>query len=191
MAELSTEKQHLWIPYLTTYAQEHYAHARDHEHLRAQITTILVAGAFVFIGLGVEKDLEWWKILLPVFVLTMVNWRVVSMHNNRFKRHVEMGHYAMKQMRILSKDKEYKSGILGIVEPEEEQKKGEKEPANEKLWDPNVMGCETEKSYFTTFNIAPYETNEGMLQRKIKIGLGRTWVMISFIPLVTAIILLL
>ena len=39
---------------LIEYGNEHYAHARDHEHLRGQITAILSASAFILIGIAFD-----------------------------------------------------------------------------------------------------------------------------------------
>jgi hypothetical protein len=81
-------------------AEENYAHARDHEMLRAQITTILVSAAFVLIGLGLDK-LEGTKLVfiaLVVILIGALNLWIVCIHNNRFDRHVSIAREAKKQI---------------------------------------------------------------------------------------------
>ncbi len=108
------------LQYLTTITEEHYAHARDHEHLRAQITSILVAATFLLIGFAIEANVgSKAKVFISAAatVLSVINVLVVLMHNNRFKRHVDMGDDGMAK-------------ILGLVEgddsvslPETDRKK--------------------------------------------------------------------
>jgi Tryptophan-associated transmembrane protein (Trp_oprn_chp) len=77
---------------LIEYMNEHYAHARDHEALRAQITSILCAAAFVLIGLAISKDAPagWVRAVVGIVVIALggmniwINW----LHNNRFDAHV-------------------------------------------------------------------------------------------------------
>lgn len=86
---------------LILIAEENYAHARDHEHLRAQITSILVAGSFVLIGLlGQDNIDQHLKIAGCVICIIMgvLNFLIVLMHNNRFERHVDIARQARKQI---------------------------------------------------------------------------------------------
>jgi hypothetical protein len=56
---------------LIQYMNEHYAHARDHEALRGQITSILCAAAFVLIGLVLEKEVPG-RVLVAVGIVTII-----------------------------------------------------------------------------------------------------------------------
>ncbi|MEM7130451.1 MAG: hypothetical protein AAF702_29265 [Chloroflexota bacterium] len=86
---------------LTLTAEENYAHARDHEHLRAQITSILVAAGFILIALTFDKNLSITQLLfivLIVFVVSAVNLRLVQLHTNRFKMHVAVADQAQEKI---------------------------------------------------------------------------------------------
>ena len=64
---------------LTLTAEENYAHARDHEYLRAQITSILVAASFLLIGPVLGKDFSHHQlifVILIVFVVSALNLRL-------------------------------------------------------------------------------------------------------------------
>jgi hypothetical protein len=76
---------------LIEYMNEHYAHGRDHEHLRSEITTILCAAAFLLIGLVLEKSnngIIIGAVGAAVFVLGMLNFAINRIHQNRFRAHV-------------------------------------------------------------------------------------------------------
>lgn len=90
-------KIHAW----TITAEENYAHARDHEHLRAQITAILVAAAFVLIGLTIDKDVSSSTcvyVALFSILIGSLNIYLVKIHNNRFDRHVEIARNAKSKI---------------------------------------------------------------------------------------------
>ncbi|MBB6520034.1 hypothetical protein [Pseudoteredinibacter isoporae] len=104
------------LQFLIITAEENYAHARDHEYLRAQITSILVAAAFVLIGLAIGNEISN-EILIFISLLTisigLINLWLNKLHTNRFKRHVEIARKAKTRiffLRIPSKIK--KSGNL-------------------------------------------------------------------------------
>ena len=86
---------------LVLIAEENYAHARDHEHLRAQVTSTLVAAAFVLIGLAIGSNLHGAK-LVYVAVLSisigLLNVVLVLIHNNRFDRHVSIARDARRRI---------------------------------------------------------------------------------------------
>ena len=78
---------------LILIAEENYAHARDHEHLRAQVTAILVAAAFVLIGLAIGKDLDRRELRYVAalsILIGLLNVVLVVIHNNRFDLHVSI-----------------------------------------------------------------------------------------------------
>lgn len=86
---------------LNLIAQENYAHARDHEHLRAQITSILVAGSFVLTGLLGQDNIDLHlKVAGCIICILMgvLNFLIVLMHNNRFERHVDIARQARNQI---------------------------------------------------------------------------------------------
>lgn len=86
---------------LTITAEENYAHARDHEHLRAQITAILVAASFVLVGLAIDKEPGSSAVtfmIIAVAVLSLTNVSLVFMHNNRFERHVDIARQAKDEI---------------------------------------------------------------------------------------------
>lgn len=73
---------------LNSIAQENYAHARDHEHLSKRITSILVAGSFVLLGLLGQDNINQHLKITGCFVcilLGVLNFLIVLMHNNRFE----------------------------------------------------------------------------------------------------------
>jgi len=82
-------------------AEENYAHARDHENLRAQVTATLVAAAFILVGLAIDKGAVGSK-LIYVSVLSILigtlNVVVVAIHNNRFERHVSIARAAKRKI---------------------------------------------------------------------------------------------
>lgn len=85
---------------LLAYAEENYAHARDHEHLRAQVTSILSAGSTVLFGFGLERlGTSSQTALLTgavVAVLGLLNLRLNFLHNNRFEAHVAAANAALR-----------------------------------------------------------------------------------------------
>ena len=90
-------KIHAW----TITAEENYAHARDREHLRAQITAILVAAAFVLIGLTLDKDGSSSTCVYVAFSAMLIgslNIYLVKIHNNRLERHVEIARNAKSKI---------------------------------------------------------------------------------------------
>lgn len=84
-------------------AIENYAHARDHESLRAQVTAILVAAAFVLIGLALDKLSGTRLIYVSVaaIVIGSLNIWLVILHNNRFDRHVAIAREAKSQISVV------------------------------------------------------------------------------------------
>lgn len=85
-------------------AEENYAHARDHEHLRAQITAILVAAAFVLIGFAIDKkSTNSTLVYVGIFsiLIGVLNVYLVRIHNNRFNRHVEIARNAKSKIAVL------------------------------------------------------------------------------------------
>lgn len=87
------------IQALTLTAEENYAHARDHEHLRAQITSILVAASFVLTGLSLDKDVleinKYFAAALNV-AIGILNIHLITIHSNRFDLHVDVARQAKK-----------------------------------------------------------------------------------------------
>lgn len=82
-------------------AEENYAHARDHEHLRAQVTSILVAASFVLIGLALDNGAQANRLYfaaVAAIALSFLNIMVVVAHTNRFQRHVEIARSAKRQL---------------------------------------------------------------------------------------------
>lgn len=90
------------IQMLLAYANEHYAHARDHEHLRSQVTAILSAASMVLVGLGLEKlDASSPQIAvigLIVIGLGALNLRLNFLHKNRFDAHVAAARASMEAL---------------------------------------------------------------------------------------------
>lgn len=75
---------------LVQYMNEHYNHARTHESLRGQITSILCGAALAIIGFGLGKDASGIGMVglgLGAFCLGLLNYRVNKLHNNRFDAH--------------------------------------------------------------------------------------------------------
>ncbi len=82
-------------------AEENYAHARDHENLRAQVTATLVAAAFVLIGLAIDKVLVGPKLVFvagSAILIGLLNLMIVRIHNNRFDRHVSIARNARQRI---------------------------------------------------------------------------------------------
>lgn len=78
--------------FLIEYMTEHYAHARDHEHLLAQITSILSAASSVLIGLAVDgfpHTLVLGGMGLLVVLISVLNLRLNWLHRNRADAHME------------------------------------------------------------------------------------------------------
>ena len=70
-------------------AEENYGH----EHLRAQVTSILVAASFVLIGLALDKGAQVNRLYfaaVAAIALSILNTMVVVAHTYRFQRHVEI-----------------------------------------------------------------------------------------------------
>jgi len=85
-------------------AEENYAHARDHEHLRAQVTATLVAAAFVLVGLALDKGVVGAKLVyvaVLAILIGVLNILVVVIHNNRFERHVSIARNAKRKVTTL------------------------------------------------------------------------------------------
>ncbi|MBO9408816.1 hypothetical protein J7399_15375 [Shimia sp. R9_1] len=93
MAENRTEA-------LLAYANEHYAHARDHEHLRSQVTAILSAGSIVLLSVAIDKfrtdSLLTIIASIMVVLLGALNLRLNILHSNRFRAHVNAAQKALK-----------------------------------------------------------------------------------------------
>jgi hypothetical protein len=95
---------------LRLIAEENYAHARDHEQLRAQLTSTLVAAAFVLIGLVVGNQVHGPASIYAsalVMLLGLLNIALVVIHNNRFDMHVSIARTARAQLH----DVEIASGV--------------------------------------------------------------------------------
>ena len=88
------------IQALIITAEENYAHARDHEHLRAQVTAILVSAAFVLIGLAIDKleGLILYFVSALAIVIGLLNIRLIKLHTNRFDRHVDIARQAKAKL---------------------------------------------------------------------------------------------
>jgi hypothetical protein len=115
------EKTNAEMQVLALLAEEHYAHARDHEHLRAEVTTILVAAAFVLIGLAVDKSAcgaRLYYVALLSVLIGVLNLCVAAVHESRFKRHVKAAREARSQIAIvdirLEEDKFLDLGIAWL-----------------------------------------------------------------------------
>ena len=89
---------------LVITADENYAHARDHEHLRAQVTSILVAASFVLVGLALDnltaEKLIYMSCIL--ILLGILNILLVFTHTNRFKMHVDVARQAKSRLAEVS-----------------------------------------------------------------------------------------
>ena len=86
---------------LILIAEENYAHARDHENLRAQVTATLVAASFVLIGLTLDKELTGLRLTyvgLFSVLIGVLNVVLVLIHNNRFERHVSIARDARRKI---------------------------------------------------------------------------------------------
>jgi hypothetical protein len=82
-------------------AEENYAHARDHESLRAQVTATLVAAAFVLIGLAIDKGVVGPKLVFvagSAVLIGILNLMIVRIHNNRFDFHVSIARNARQRI---------------------------------------------------------------------------------------------
>jgi hypothetical protein len=82
-------------------AEENYAHARDHEHLRAQVTSTLVAAAFVLVGLALNANLSPAKlayVAAMTLLIGILNVVVVIIHDNRAERHISIARCAKHQI---------------------------------------------------------------------------------------------
>lgn len=88
------------IQALIITAEENYAHARDHEHLRAQVTAILVSAAFVLIGLAIDKlegPMLYFVSALAI-IIGLLNIELIKLHTNRFDRHVDIARQAKAKL---------------------------------------------------------------------------------------------
>jgi hypothetical protein len=81
-------------------AEENYAHARDHESLRAQVTSMLVAAAFVLIGLAIDnvEGVKRYYVAALVILIGVLNLLVIYIHDNRFDRHVSIARNAKSKI---------------------------------------------------------------------------------------------
>lgn len=96
-----TEPNQAKLEVLKLIAEENFAHARDHEMLRAQVTSTLVAAAFVAIGLAIDKNVTGQVLTfvgVGAIVIGLLNVIVVAVHNNRFDRHVSIARIARGQI---------------------------------------------------------------------------------------------
>jgi hypothetical protein len=113
---------------LVEYMNEHYAHARDHESLRAQITSILCAAAFVLIGLSIDKNADS-RVMIGVGIVAMalaaLNYRLNEIHKGRFDAHVGVAGGILKDM-----ENRLWRGSGGAIKPSEARKKFWKEGAS-------------------------------------------------------------
>lgn len=89
---------------LVITADENYAHARDHEHLRAQVTSILVAACFVLVGFALDKMTAENQIYMSciLILLGILNILLVFTHTNRFKMHVDIARQAKARLAEVS-----------------------------------------------------------------------------------------
>jgi len=86
---------------LVQYMNEHYNHARNHESLRGQITSILCGVAFVIIGFGLGKDVGGIAIVglgIAAFCLGLLNYQVNELHNNRFDAHAQAAGFIREEL---------------------------------------------------------------------------------------------
>ena len=94
---------------LGLYAEEHYAHARDHEYLRAEITAILAAAAFVVIGFATNLTGELRSVAAVLaIVISLLNTWLIWLHNNRFDMHVSIAQQARWRMTMLALGEDWK-----------------------------------------------------------------------------------
>lgn len=95
-----TDRPQAELEALIIIAEENYAHARDHEHLRAQVTSTLVGAAFILIGLGISKDGAGKVTFVAIFsiLIGLLNVMLVFIHNNRFDRHVSIARNARRMI---------------------------------------------------------------------------------------------
>lgn len=101
------ERKQETIAVLTLIAEENYAHARDHEQLRAQVTSMLVGAAFVSISVAIDKawnDSRLLYVAIAVILIGLLNVVVVVVHNNRFDRHVSVARIARTQISSVAID---------------------------------------------------------------------------------------
>ena len=78
--------------FLTIYLNEHYAHARDHENLRAQVSSILSASSIFLMGILSVRDAPARHILAAsglVCILSLLNLVMNWLHSNRAKAHID------------------------------------------------------------------------------------------------------
>jgi hypothetical protein len=116
---------------LALYAEEHYAHARDHEYLLAEITAILTAAALVVIGLAMNNNLtgDFLNVTaILAIIIGLLNAWLIWLHNNRFKMHVSIAQQARWRMTMLAlgedwKGREKPSEDPCDIEPEADKKK--------------------------------------------------------------------
>lgn len=88
------------IQALTIYATEHYGHARYHEYLRSQVTSILSASSIVLFGFAIEQ-LEKSPMIATfagavVLILGILNLVLNFLHSNRFRTHVSAAQAALR-----------------------------------------------------------------------------------------------
>lgn len=106
-----TEMSDRELAALQMIAEENYAHARDHENLRAQVTAILVAAAFVLVGLALDKGAIGVKLIFAAIfaiLIGVLNIVLVFIHNNRFDMHVSVAENARKKIADLHAPREVK-----------------------------------------------------------------------------------
>ena len=120
---------------LVLTAEENYAHARDHENLRAQVTSMLVAAGFVLIGLSLDKSVTGPKLQFAAVlsvVLSIVNVILVVIHGNRFDLHVQRARNAKARLLLVkSEEPESKPDDAG---PAEKKSKGVEKKGSLSFW---------------------------------------------------------
>lgn len=90
---------------LALYAEENYAHGRDHEHLRAQVTAILTAAGFVTVGLALGQDAAMAAreyTMVAATALSALNLWLIALHTNRFDWHVAKAREARRRMTLIA-----------------------------------------------------------------------------------------
>jgi hypothetical protein len=118
---------------LLAYMNEHYAHARDHEDLRGQITSILCAAAFVLIGFagtGTGKPVVLLAAGLIAAALGLLNLQLNGLHESRFDSHTRVA-------RAIRDDFERRLWVVGVaaIRPSEARKEFKKRGDLSATWD--------------------------------------------------------
>ncbi|WP_461427938.1 hypothetical protein [Gymnodinialimonas sp.] len=97
---------------LLASANEHFAHGRDHEHLRGQITAIISGAAGVLLGLALDegnrtdlflptcadRDPDFSIVYVSAIALCLLNVRLIALHNRLFDAHTRTANFIMRRL---------------------------------------------------------------------------------------------